>query len=798
MSIFDGFQFCLEVARAKANPVRDLIDDGISVQDPPRWMRSRFFHPFALLAMTIAMFADVLLSSGGRVLSSFGQDLSTEFVYWRQFGFAQLRAGHLALWNPHVFSGVPFMGGFQAALLYPPNWIYLVLPLATAINLEIALHVFLLGLFMAMWTKRYALHPLAILFAASIVMFGGSFFLHIYPGHLATLDAMAWAPLILLTVDELIDDPQPKWILAGIFAVAMQILAGHPQTAFNTFVACAIYGAISLINARRPLWTVLAIVMVGIGAISIDAVQIWTGIQAAGEGTRHGGVTFEFASMLSLPPENFLTLLVPGFFGNISGLPYWGRWSNLWELWPFFGLTGLSMAIFGATISFPKRRACIASATVLYVIAMGAYTPLLGLLFHYVPGFNQFRSHSKFIFEGGLFLGMLAAAGADSILRSKFGAKRLALSTVVAGLILGAIGICLWAGFSSSAELWTQLVNAIASNTESHMSSDNYATSEFIVHARTFAGTQCLISAAILIFLAAMLWMRTINSKAAYALVGFGIVEIFVFARSTVATFQLAQSDPVALREFVKTHPGDYRILELPGDGNRAMVAGAQDIWGYDPMVERRYSELLSFSQHQHPDDATMYVLFRSRSPLWRLLRLRYIFRPRNDSTDIIAFNGGLPHLLLISDWKRITNRDEILSAMRLPSFDPLSSVILETDPNPAPAVGPPSGTVELVGSDTDSLTISASVSTPALLLITDGYSKYWRAVSMPGSSQHHYDVLPADYTLMGVPLSPGKHLFRVEYAPSGYIIGRWISLVALAAYLFAIGVYLRRYRSID
>jgi hypothetical protein len=414
-----------------------------------------------------------------------------------------------------------------------------------------------------------------------------------------------------------------------------------------------------------------------------------------------------------------------------------------------------------------------------------------------VPGFNQFRSHSKFIFEASLFLAMLAGVGMDNILRSQSGAKRIAISILVIGLILGALGVGLWLGLPSIADRWTQFVNMMALDRESRMSWNDYTTPEFIAQSRTFAGTRCLISAAILFLLAALLWIRTFNSKAGYALVIFGIAEIFMFARLTVVTFPLAASDPTALREFAKTHAGDYRVLELPQEGNRAMVVGAQDIWGYDPMVQRRYSEFMAFSQHLYPDDANMYLPFSNRTPLWRLLRLRYIFRPRGDRVQLIEDSGGLPHLLLISDWKRLTNRDEILSALRLPTFDPLTSVILETDPTPAPVAGSSPGTVELVGSDTDSLTISASVSTPCLLLITDGYSGYWRAVSMPGSSQHHYDVLAADYTLIGVPLSAGKHLFRVEYAPSGYVIGRWISLAALAVYILAVGVYLRSYRSI-
>ena len=142
------------------------------------WLYSPSFVPIALAAMVVAMFASIVLTGGDQVLSHSGTDLSAEFVYWRQFGFDQLRAGHLALWNPHVFSGVPFMGGFQAALFYPPDWIYLILPLRTAINCEIVLHVFLIGLFTWAWLRRYDLHPLALLLGCTVTMFGGPFFLH--------------------------------------------------------------------------------------------------------------------------------------------------------------------------------------------------------------------------------------------------------------------------------------------------------------------------------------------------------------------------------------------------------------------------------------------------------------------------------------------------------------------------------------------------------------------------------------------------------------------------------------------
>ena len=292
------------------------------------------------------MFAGVLFIPGDQVLSRLGEDTSNIWVYWRQFGFEQLRAGHVALWNPHVFSGLPFVGDFQTGLLYPPNWIlYLTLPLAKAINCEFALHVFLLGLFMAMWVDYYKLHPLAVLLAACVVMFSRPVFVHILFGNLPPVDSMAWIPLILLSIDALLDQPCAKWVMVGIFAFSMQFLTGYPDVLFHTIVTGAIYGAIRLVRAPSPVRTVLALSVVGAGAALICAGPLWVGLQAAAESARHGGVSFASASVFPLTVRDLFSLLVP----DVANIP----------CYIFFGITGLTMALFGMAVKSPHRGAWI-------------------------------------------------------------------------------------------------------------------------------------------------------------------------------------------------------------------------------------------------------------------------------------------------------------------------------------------------------------------------------------------------------------------------------------------------------
>jgi hypothetical protein len=759
----------------------------------PSWLRSRYFVPLVLLGLTVAMFAAAVLSPSDAVLSSLGTDLSEEFIYWRQFGFEQLHNGHLALWNPHVFSGVAFMGDFQSALLYPPNWIYLCLPLTRAVNLEIALHVFLLGWFMSMWTKHYGVHPLSVLFASAMMMFGGAYFFHITPGYLSVFDAMVWIPLILVTIEKVVEDPEPKWVLIGIFALTMQILSGHPQTTFNTIVACGLYGAMRLREAPRVLVTFTAIAIIGIGATAIGAIQMWTGLQAASEGTRQNGLPYGVSAMFSFPPENFLTFLFPYLFGNLKSVPYWGR-CYLWEMCPYLGITGLSMAILGATVKFPQRMVWLTMVFLLFVLALGDHTPLFAILYYHLPGFNGFRSHSKFLFEAALFLAMLAAIGTDHLLRSPRGAKVTAIIMLVAGVVTGmaALGFSYATALPSIAWLWQSIVSTMAASEDFHMPRRMYVEPVFLASSRGLAVSEFLIAAGIFLVLAVLTWLRTIDRRAAYILIAVGIAEVFVFAHSTLSTFHLADTDPRELREFVASHPGDYRIVQLPRDSNRAMIANADDIWGYDPTVSSRYAQFIGFSQHESPDQAGPYTKIWNMSPLLRLIRLRYVFRGRDGNQSVREIPGALPHLLLVNDWKRVTDRDSIFNALIQPSFEPDKTVILETDPDPRPVAARQPGTVELLSNDTNSLTISASVEAPTLLMITDAYSRYFRAVPLQESSQRHYDVLPADYTLMVVPLAAGKHFLRLEYAPSGYVIGRWISLAALLAYVVAVGLYFR------
>ncbi|MEI6561632.1 MAG: hypothetical protein WCO68_06050 [Verrucomicrobiota bacterium] len=781
----------------------------------------------ALGLIVFAVFADMLLAPGSFVLANQTTDMFLQIFSWREFGFAQLSHGNLALWNPHVYGGAPYFGGMQGATLYPTNILLLFLPLPLAINWSIALNVWLMGVFMYAWAAFRGLKPLACFVAGVLLMFCGPHFMHIYSGHPVHMATMTWVPLIFLAVDGVMSRgravPATRWagwILLGMFAVAMQILAGHPQYLFYTGIATGLYvllhGAQMLVaksptGARGSFLSAGVIPMCALAAMfgggsALAAIQLFPAFQATAETIRSVPVPFEFASMFGFPPENLLTLLNPYFFGDMMNQPYWGR-CYLWEMSLFIGSTGLALAVYGALCSRgcdknpptaqpatpPLQRVWILSAmvAVTFLFALGVHTPLFQVLYDWVPGFGKFRGISKFTFQTAVFLVMLAAMGFDVLLRKPRVERRFVLGVAIAGgfllLLSGYIQLL------SSVE-WREWLRAIAATRESYLPPTAFEDLSFADHARGFAASALLLPGVLLLATAGLLHVKPRWRHAMHFFALVVVLETFFVARHTRDTFDTRTVADSSLREFIAKHPGDYRSLNLLNP-NSAMSLGAQDLWGGDPSVVRRYAEFISWTQGIAPDSATQYVNFRGADPLYAMLRFRYAFVPDQKGVRVLESpTAPMEHVQLVSRCQVISLREAIFSAMRAEGFDPRKEVILERAPSIAPVASEAPGTARVVASSTDWLEVEADAASPAILLITDPYTPAWRAVALPGSVQQQYDLQPANYVLRAVPLAAGHHHLRIEYAPRAFTIGVWVSLGSWLAFVVAAGVCLERF----
>jgi len=764
----------------------------------PRLMRRT--APLLVPVLTAAMFADVFFTREPIVVSHRKTDVVAYFACCREFGFGELRRGNLPLWNPYLFSGTPFVGGFQSAAFYPPNLIYLVLPLSTAINLDMALQVLLAGVFMYLWTRRRGLHPVACALSSVLLMFSGPYFLHVFGGHPTILAVMAWTPLVFLSIDGLFDEPSLGWWFVATCAVAMQIVGGYPQCLFFTAVAAGIYSALCMVRAKHRVKTALGLAGACAGAAALAAVQLLTGLEVAQESIRSTGLSYHFASMCSFPPENFITLVAPKFFGDVTRAAYWGRW-YLWEMSAFVGVTGLVLAVYGGVRGGRRaRRFAVIMAAALMLLALGANTPLFRMLYAWVPGFNKFRGQSKYMFNAWLFVALLAGIGCDALLRRPRVHWGLVAGPLAAGVLLIIAGLCLRGAAADPAGWWGRAMSAVRATKQTYIPAETYGDGAFVRQAGLFASRSVLIAGGTFLLLSMLMCACKLTGPrpyAAYAVVLLAAVEVFVFARSCRPTVNLASTRPAGLAAFLAKEPGDYRIMCTPNP-NAAMWLRTSNIWGYDPVVLKRYAEFIAFTQGQPCDLATQYVRLSKPHTLYEMLRCRFAFlaQKRADRSTVRESSTAMPRVHLVERRRVIKERDAILGAMAEPTFDPRETVILESPPDPEPVVSEEKGRARVVDSSTDSLTVDAQVPSPAILLITDPYSTGWRARALPGSDQTRYALMPANYVLRAIPLSRGHHRIRIEYAPLGFRIGKWISITSLLAYLALVAWYWRCRRS--
>ncbi len=738
------------------------------------------------MALNLLLFGDLFWAGGNQVLSSPQTDLYFHFTAWRQFAFEQLRQGHLVLWNTHYLCGAPFLGGFEAALLYPPNWLYMVLPLGAALNLGMVLHVFLAGFLTYLWAHHRGLHPLAAFTSGVIFMWGGAYYLHLFAGHLPNLCVMAWAPLVFLCIDQLTEKFSIRWILLGVFAVSMQVLAGHPQYVYFTAIMAWIYCLIGLKGADAKFKLVLSLAAIYLGACLLTAVQLWTGFEAFEECGRNIPMEMNSAKSFSFPPENILTLFLPDFFGNLTTEPYWGRWF-LWEVSIYMGVVGTFLAVLGASTNPSNSKGrLLAAAGLAFLFSLGAFTPLYDFFYQYVPFFKGFRGICKFDILTALFLALLAGMGLDSIFRNKKSPRWGVLGASGAGVLLIGLGFSVYRSAQNPAmgswATWFSSIHWLEKTVDAMGDSQRLS---YVTEAGSQAGRALQMGGGIFLLLSLLLWSSSRKRSMVYALAAVCILELFAFARANRTTFDLAVLEKKfqTLQDFHSQNPGDYRVY---GTGSDSLVSGMDDIWEDEPMILGRYGRFVCRSQGLTENQLFSVVpIFQKFPPVLGILRLKYRFFMNEDPIRIAPFPfKSLPRMQLMNHFQVIPDGDQLLDNLQNNSFDPFRKVFLETMPSVLPGSGEVQGTVSWKDLSTDQIEVRADLPQPELLLITDNYSEGWHAKALPDGVQGRYQVMPADYCLRVIPLSKGNHHFLLEYRPVVFEIGKWVSIVSCILYV--------------
>ena len=175
----------------------------------------------ALLYWSHVLFSDAVLLPGDflRGFAPFGSDPQApwnilqwdalgQYFPWRFFAAQQLQGGLIPLWNPHQFSGTPFLANGQSAIFYPLSFPFWLFETARAFGISAFLHTLLASGSAYFLARRWNLSRAAALLGAIGFSFCGYLAAWIV---LPTLSNTAsWLPLLLLLFERACDRPTPR------------------------------------------------------------------------------------------------------------------------------------------------------------------------------------------------------------------------------------------------------------------------------------------------------------------------------------------------------------------------------------------------------------------------------------------------------------------------------------------------------------------------------------------------------------------------------------------------------------
>ncbi len=318
-----------------------------------------------------------------------------------------LLSGQIPLWNPDLFLGVPFLANPQTAVLYPLSWLFVLGPVHAIYTVQLVVHGFLAAIFTYLLARRsFGVLPLAAAVGGLAYAFGG--FAVGQSGHLNQISAAAWLPGLLLAYACFQDTRSPRWIALGALALAMQLLAGHPQETYMTLIVLALFGVVTAPWGRpsRLVRVVLGgVAMCALGA-ALAAAQLLPTLELTPLSIRGQGVNWKDAVAGSLPSYLSIRALFP---------PFWVRVPNT-EFLGYAGATAITLGLLAVMIG--RVRPVIFGALVCGLglfLALGENNGFYPLIFASVPGFDTFRVPARWLLLWEFGAAVLAGVGADWI-----------------------------------------------------------------------------------------------------------------------------------------------------------------------------------------------------------------------------------------------------------------------------------------------------------------------------------------------------------------------------------------------
>lgn len=377
----------------------------------------------------------------------FPGDDFTQSLPLRELVGSDLRAGHLPILDPYIWSGAQLLAGWNAGAAYPLTWLFVVLPATAAWTLNVIAIALVAGLTMFAFLRACRLGVVASFLGALTFAFGGAMSAQVQ--HLGLVVGMSWVPLALLAVLELTEPERTGlgsrlgWTAVLAAAVGLVVLAGEPRAVANAGVVLTLYALWRLVRLSRRAglsqllrrwtagddgaraaspatagWSLGTVVLGAALGLGLGAIQLLPGLAAVATSQR-ATVTHFLYSAGSFPPHWLALFGVPDLLGGSGsfGQPGFFATFNLAEVTAYMGILPLVAA--GALLArrrwrpLPEWVVWYGVGAVGLLLAFATHTPLWHLFIR-IPLLGAQRLQSRSIMVTDLALAVLLAYWADT------------------------------------------------------------------------------------------------------------------------------------------------------------------------------------------------------------------------------------------------------------------------------------------------------------------------------------------------------------------------------------------------
>jgi len=704
------------------------------------------------------------------------------------------------IWSSFEFSGLPVLADPANFTFYPPNIVFgALLHSWTAVVMSAPLLA-------ACFTYAYVFTLTRSRSAAIFSALGFSLSEDMLERlrHLNHVHAIAWLPLILLSIDHVRGDRPRRWIVIGAVAVGSCILAGHPQPALYAMYCAGLYALIGLIldagskRTRPPVpgapaggtrWrqfaSTAAMFALGILLASVKALPL---AESSSLVVRSEGLTFARFVGPSLTGPQMLSFVFP----TVLHAP-------TTELPTYVGIATLLLALIGASRFRSRWRVAFWCVMCLVGIgmALGTSTPIVDAAY-YVPLYSWFRNLSRHMFLFAFGSSVLAGFGLAALQERHVTPRQLRLAAAILGCVM-VVGAVLIGAIPS----WFPLEGP---------------------HGEPGPGPLSVLSIGVWIqfaifmaVVATVMWMAATASKRAPVL----LTAIVVVDLLSALPYDIKPDgiEFYAMSES-ETHPSVHalaigRALE-PTQGRALALGGTQvddvlpatfaRVWripiagGYGPMLMDRLSRMATMGTNGEvrptvlaDEDATLDLLavryvIANENLLDDPVRQRWLqgsgrwreamhFRTSRQTdrgadtdvegeTDVTVFENrrALPRAWFIADLATLNDRDgiDVVRTSRLPDgrvFDPRAVAIVDPANHPATShFSPGASEARVLHIGDGDIALAVSTAGEGFLVLSENAYPGWRA-RIDGAEVPIYRT---DVALQGIVVPPGTH--RVEF----------------------------------